>query len=143
MFFSGLDKLPNTGAKRQYRHWEYRPANALQCSECLLHPGCQCSGNVEVELIGFNLRYRHHAAVFFNFQLLVEYIHYLVYVLLTQAVFVTVFFKALAAINHKNAFAVFGIFFIQYKNTGGNAGAVKQVGRQADNAFDVTLRMIF
>ena len=61
------------------------------------------AGDVEVKLVGFNLCYRHNAAVFFKLDLLVEDIHYLVYVLLAQAVLVAIFLKA---------FAVFSIFLI-------------------------------
>ena len=38
---------------------------------------------------------------------------------------VTVFDKALARVNHKNVLTVFGILFINYNKTGGNASSVK------------------
>ena len=72
---------------------------------------------------------RHHAGVTRNGGLLAKGIDNFMNVLLAQAVFVTVFDKALAGIDHKDAFAAGGVFFIQHQNTGGNAGAIKQVGR--------------
>jgi hypothetical protein len=46
--------------------------------------------------------------------------------------------KALAGVDHKNALAGVGIFLFD-DDAGGDAGAVKEVGRQADNAFDIAL----
>ena len=60
-------------------------------------------------------------------------------ILAAQAVFIAVFGKAFAGIDHKDAAASVRVLFINHDNTGRNAGAIKQVGRQTDNAFDVAL----
>lgn len=70
-------------------------------------------------------------------------------VLLTQTVFVAVFNEAARCVNHKHAAAAdnlvcslfgklggLGVFFVDDDDAGRNARAVKQVGRQPDNAFN-------
>ena len=61
----------------------------------------------------------------------------LVDVLVAQAVFRAVFDEAFGGIDHENAFARGGVLFIQHQDAGGNAGAIKQVGRQADDGLEV------
>ena len=60
-------------------------------------------------------------------------------ILLTQAVLVAVFDKALTRINHKKAFTLRSIFFVNNDNTGRNTRAEKQIWRQTDDTFDKTL----
>ncbi|MNG06419.1 hypothetical protein D3C84_896570 [compost metagenome] len=50
-------------------------------------------------------------------------------VLLAQAVFVAIFDKAFAGIEHKDAFATVRLLFIQHDDAGRDTGAIKQVGR--------------
>ena len=95
------------------------------------------AGNVQVKLVGFNLVNRYHSAEFFYFSLFVEHIHDLVNVLLTQAVLIAVLYKAPRCVDHKNAFAVVGVFLVQDNDTGRNARSVEQVGWQADDTFDI------
>ena len=95
--------------------------------------------DIEVIAIPRNLCQRHHTAIACYFALFGEHIDDLVNVLATQAVLVAVLDKALARIHHENAFAGVGIFLVQHDNAGGNPRAVKQVGRQTDNAFDIPL----
>ena len=60
-------------------------------------------------------------------------------VLGAQAVLVAVLDEALAGIDHEDAFAPRRAGLVQHDDAGGNAGAVEQVGRQADDAFDIAL----
>jgi len=61
-----------------------------------------------------------------------------VQILIAEAVLVAVLDEALAGVNHENTFAGGGVFLVEHNDAGGNAGAVEQVGRQADDAFDLT-----
>jgi hypothetical protein len=60
-------------------------------------------------------------------------------VLCTQAVLVAVLDEALAGVHHEDAFAARSAFLVQHDDAGGDAGAVEQVGRQADDALDEAL----
>jgi hypothetical protein len=60
----------------------------------------------------------------------------LVDVLLAQAVLVAVLDEALAGVDHEDALAGGGVFLVQHQDAGGDAGAVEQVGRQADDALE-------
>ena len=60
-------------------------------------------------------------------------------VLGAQAVLVAVFDVALAGVNHEDAFAPRRTRLVQHDDAGGDAGAVEQVRRQANDAFDITL----
>ncbi|MNP07861.1 hypothetical protein D3C76_999050 [compost metagenome] len=62
----------------------------------------------------------------------------LVHVLIAQAILRAVLDEALGGIDHENAFARTGVFLVQDQDASGNACAEKQVGRQADNGFEVT-----
>ena len=61
-------------------------------------------------------------------------------VLRPQAVLVAVLDEALAGIDHEDAAvaksAPGSAFLVQHQNAGGDAGAVEQVGGQADDALD-------
>ena len=57
-------------------------------------------------------------------------------VLLAQAVFVAVFDERFGSVDHENTSAGSGVFLVQYQDTGRNAGAIEQVGRQADDALE-------
>jgi hypothetical protein len=58
-------------------------------------------------------------------------------VLLAQAILVPVFDKAPARIDDENALPSRGAFLVDNHDAGGNARAVEEVRRQADDAFDV------
>ena len=87
-----------------------------------------------------------------NFQAFGKGVDDFVDVLFTQAVFVAVFDEIFGRVNHKHVAAAdhfgffivgklggLGVFFVNHNNAGRNARAVKQVGRQADNAFNQAL----
>ena len=76
---------------------------------------------------------------FGNLQPLVEDVHDLVDVHRAQAVLVAVFHIARAGVDHENASAGVGVFLVDDDDAGRDAGAVKQVGGQSDDAFDVAL----
>lgn len=71
--------------------------------------------------------------------LLVECGYDFVNIPLAQAVLVSVFDIVMACIDHENALTVIGIGFVNNDNTSRNSRTVKEVGRQADNALDITL----
>jgi len=106
--------------------------------------GVDVAGQVEVEVV---LRVgqfveRHHAGVardlpIFIESLLVEGVDNAVDVLFAQAVLVAVFDEALGGVDHEDALAGWRVFLVQHQDARGDAGAVEQVGRQADDAFQV------
>jgi hypothetical protein len=67
----------------------------------------------------------------------VENIHDLVNVLLAEAVLVAVFDKALGGVDHENALAGGGAFFVKHDYAGWDARAVEEVWRQTDDALEV------
>jgi hypothetical protein len=56
-----------------------------------------------------------------------------------QPVLVAIFREARAGINHENTLAGVGVFFVNDNEAGRDAGAVKQISGQADDALDVAL----
>ena len=58
---------------------------------------------------------------------------------LTQTVPVAVLNEVMAGIDHKDALTLNGISLIDDDNAGRDAGAIKQVGGQADDALDIAL----
>ena len=95
--------------------------------------------DVQVEFVLLDFLDADHARVFGNLQPLVEDIDDLVDVHIAQAVLVAVLHVAAAGVDHEDALAGVGVFLVDDDDAGGNAGAVKQVGGQADDAFDVAL----
>ncbi len=89
---------------------------------------------VVVARIG-DLGERHHAGVARDFELAVERVHDAVNVLLAQAVLVAVLDEALRGVDHEDAGAGDGVLLVQHEDAGGDAGAVEQVARQADDAL--------
>src|SRR5262245_31791404 len=94
---------------------------------------------IEVELIFLNLRKAHQARVFGDFELPGEDINDLVDVLGTQAVLRAILHVATAGVDHEDALARVGVLLVDDNDTGGDAGAVEEVGGQADDALDVAL----
>ena len=66
-----------------------------------------------------------------------EGVHDPVDVLLAQAVLVAVLDEALGGIDHEDALAGGGVFLVEHQDAGRDAGAVKEVGRQADDPLEV------
>jgi hypothetical protein len=64
--------------------------------------------------------------------------HNLVDVLGAQAILVPVFDETLGGVDHENALAVGGVFLVQHDDAGRDAGPVEEVGRETDDALDVT-----
>ena len=59
-------------------------------------------------------------------------------VLLAEAVLRAVLLEALGGINHEDALAGGGVFLVEHDDAGGDARAEEEIGRQTDDAFDVT-----
>ena len=64
-------------------------------------------------------------------------------ILFSEAVFITIFNKSFAGINHKKPFLIvrkffcyLSVFHIQHNDTGRNTRAIKQIGRQSNNSFN-------
>ena len=74
-----------------------------------------------------------------DFELPVEDVDDLVDVLRAQAVLGAVLHEAAAGVDHEDALAGLGVLLVDDDDAGGDAGAVEQVGRQADDALDVAL----
>ena len=70
---------------------------------------------------------------------LVKDIHNLVNILGAQAVLVSVLQKALAGIDHEDACTDTGVLLVDDQNTGRDAGAVEEIGGQADDSFNEAL----
>ena len=94
---------------------------------------------VEVELVLLDLLEADHARVFRDFEPLVEDIDDLVDVLGAQAVLGAVLHEAGAGVDHEDALAGVGVLLVDDDDAGGDAGAVEEVGGQADDALDVAL----
>ena len=110
--------------------------------------GIDIARNIQVVVVGGDLGERHGAAVTGDHLLTGKGIDDLVDVLLAQPVLVAIFDKAFAGIDHKQALAAVAVgldgalvrrLFVDDYDAGRNAGAVEEVGRQADNALDKAL----
>ena len=58
-------------------------------------------------------------------------------VLGAEAVLGAVLHEALASVDHEDAFAGVGVLLVDDDDAGGDAGAIEEVGGQADDALDV------
>ncbi len=94
---------------------------------------------VEVVLRVGDLGQRHQAGVAWHVHLAGEGVDDAVDVLLAQSVLVAVLDVALAGVDHEDAtlltLAGRGAGLVQHQDAGWNAGAIEQVGRQADDPF--------
>ena len=95
--------------------------------------------DIEVELILRDLREGDHTRILGHLKLLGEDIDDLMDVLGAQPVLGAVLDEARAGVDHKDTRAGVGILLIHDDDTGGDAGAVEQVGGQADDALDIAL----
>ena len=59
-------------------------------------------------------------------------------ILVAQTVFRPVLHKPFTCIDHEHSFSVACIFLVNHNQAGRNTGAVKQVGRQTNDAFNVS-----
>jgi hypothetical protein len=94
---------------------------------------------VEVELVSLDLREGDHARVFRYGESPVEDVYDLVDVHVAQAVLWAVLHEAVASVDHEDTLAGLRLFLVDDHDAGGNAGAVKDIGGQADDALDVPL----
>jgi len=78
----------------------------------------------------------HEARVARDSSLPGEGVHDSVDVLLAEAVLRAVLLEALGGIDHEDAPAGCGVFLVEHEDAGGNAGAVEQIRRQADDGLD-------
>ena len=91
---------------------------------------------VEVVLGVGDFRDGHHAGVArVAFIQAGEGVDDLVEVLLAESVLRAVLLEAFAGIDHEDAFAGGGVFFVEHEDAGGNTGAVKEIGGQADDGL--------
>ncbi|OQB36471.1 MAG: hypothetical protein BWY09_01923 [Candidatus Hydrogenedentes bacterium ADurb.Bin179] len=97
------------------------------------------SGQVEIEIVlrVADFACGHHARIPRHFHLAGKGVHNAVDVPGTEPVFVAVFHEPLGGVYHEDAFTGMGVFFVQHKNTGGDAGAIKEIGRQSDDSLDI------
>jgi hypothetical protein len=84
-----------------------------------------------------NLVEGHHAGIAGRIGLLVKGVDNPMDVLESQTILVAVLDKAFGGIDHEYTLASRGIFLVEHKNAGRDAAAVKQLGRQPDNALQV------
>ena len=96
------------------------------------------TGNIQViAILLFDLFIGNKASIFrIICNLLIECSDNTIDILFTQSVLVSVLYKSLACIYHKDAGAIFSTLFIDYNNTSRYSRTVKQVRRKADDTFD-------
>ena len=97
--------------------------------------GIDVAWQVEVEVVLLDLVMRDVAGVAGVFLGVGEDVDDLVEVPLAKAVLVAVFDEAFAGVDHHHTLAGVGVLLVQHQHAGRNARAIKQVGRQADDAF--------
>ena len=98
------------------------------------------AGEIEVEVVleVGDFGDGHHAGVAgVAFILAGEGIDDFVDILLAEAVLGAVFFEAFGGIDHEDALAGGGVFLVEHEDAGGDAGAVKEIGGQADDRLEV------
>jgi hypothetical protein len=81
---------------------------------------------------------RYDAGVARHISLLAERVHDLVDVLLPRAILVAVLNEGLGGVDHEDARAGGSVLLVEHDDAGGDAGTIKQVGREADDGFEVT-----
>ena len=98
--------------------------------------GIDIARQIEIEVVLRDLVMRHQpriAGVCFRVG---EDVDDLMQIALTQPVLGAVLNEALAGIDHEDALADGGVVLVEHENAGGNAGAVEEIGRQADDALE-------
>src|SRR5262245_14374109 len=97
------------------------------------------SRQVQVKIILriHDLRDWNHPRVSRRFELARECVHDAMDVLRAETVLIAVLDEAFRGIDHEDALAGLGVVLVEDDDAGGNAGAIEEVGRQANDAFDV------
>ena len=132
-------KRPNSVAARQHRQRDAAVQMAVDVLNVLGLLAVDVAREIEIEIVLLDLLDGDHARVFRDFELPGEDIDDLVDVLGAQAVLGAVLHEAGAGVDHEDALAGVGVLLVDDDDAGGDAGAVKQVGGQADDALDVAL----
>ena len=99
------------------------------------------TGNIQViAILLFDLLIGNKASIFrIICNLFIECSDNAIDILFTQSVLVSVLYKSLACVYHKDTGAIFGTLFINYYNAGRYSCTVKQVRRQTDDPLDPAL----
>lgn len=96
------------------------------------------AGDIHVAAIFFqDDGVRNHAGIAFDLFLLGINPHNPLDILLTQAILWTFLFESSTGVNEENAFTRIRVFLVDEHQAGGNAGAIEQVRRKADDTLDV------
>ena len=119
--------------------WDTAAQMALDVLEVLFLLTVDVAGQVEIEVVLFDFLDRNHAGELWNLKPPVEDIDDLMDVLGAEAVLGAVFYIARAGVDHEDAFAGVGILLVYHDDAGRDAGAVKEIGGQADDGLDVAL----
>ena len=100
--------------------------------------GIDVARNVEVAVVGraLYLGPRHHARVARHLELPIEHVHDAVDVLGAQAVLVAVLDEAPTGVDHEDAAVDAGVLLVDDQDARRDAGAVEEIGGQADDALD-------
>src|SRR3989338_9442279 len=78
---------------------------------------------------------RYHARILRNIKLFGKDIDDLVNILLSQSVFIAIFDKTIASINHKDTFSGLCIFFVYDYHARWDTSTVEEIGGQSNNTF--------
>ena len=130
---------PVSLAAHRHRRRGCRLAGGPRCPACPRALAVDVARQIEVELVLLDLLDATPCASISELEPLVEDIDDLVDVLLAQAVLGAVLHEAAAGVDHEDALAGVGVLLVDDDDAGGDAGAIEQVGRQADDALDVSL----
>ena len=114
---------------------------AVNILQILRRGAINITGNIQVILVFLlNLVIGNEPGILgVIYDLLIECGNDFVDVPLAQAVLVAILYEVMAGIDHKNALTLGCIGLVDDDNTGRDAGTIKQVGRQTDDALDITL----
>lgn len=94
---------------------------------------------VEVVVVLLDLGERHGARITRNIERLGKSIDNLVDILGAESVLRPVLHEALRGVDHEDAPARLSVLLVHHHNARGDARAIKEIGGQADDAFDVAL----
>ena len=106
--------------------------------------GVDVAGEVEVVVVFLDLGVGDEAGIAGVLLGVGEHIDDLVQVAFAEAVFGAVLHKALGGVDHEDGLAGGGVLLVEDEDAGGDAGAVKEIGGQADDAAnDAALDEVF
>src|ERR1019366_7395184 len=112
---------------------------ALDVLQVLRHLAVDIARQVQVVVVLLDLLKADHARVAGHLKLPGEDIHDLVNVLCAEPILGAVLHESLACVDHEDALAGVGVLLVNNDNTGGNTGAVKEIGGQSYDSLDVPL----